>query len=344
VSSPERAPDRPADDAQTWALFLSLAAIWGSSFLFIRLALDDGVPPFTIVLFRAALGGLLLTGLLVLSGGRLRLDLATWRRMAILGLTNIVIPYALISWGQQYIPSGMASILNATVPLFTFLLATVVLHDEAFTLARIGGLLVGFAGVVLLALPSLGSAMDDARSVLAVEGMLAVALAGISYAIAAVYTRRRLTGRPLVKTADGSLRPPTAHEIALGSTLVSLVVVSALALVLERPAGGLIHLPATPAAWFGVLWLGLLGTGLAYLLFFRILERWGATRTTLVTYILPVVAITLGFVFLGERLRPIELVGGALVIGGVVIVNGAQARRSRGQPAVAVDLDASPGS
>jgi drug/metabolite transporter (DMT)-like permease len=324
--------------------FLSLAAVWGSSFLFIKLALEDGVPPFTIVLFRAALGALLLAALMLLGGGRLRLDLATWRRMAVLGLTNIVIPYALISWGQQYIPSGMASILNAMVPLFTFLLATVVLRVEDFTPARVGGLVLGFAGVVLLALPSLGSAMDDAKGVIAVEGMLAVALAGVSYAVAAVYSRRRLTGQPLVRSADGSLRAPTAHEIALGSTLVGLVVVSALALVLERPAGGLIHLPATPAAWFGILWLGLLGTGLAYLLFFGILERWGATRTTLVTYVLPVVAITLGFVFLGERLRPIELVGGALVIGGVVLVNGVQAGRSRRQPAVAtIDLDASPG-
>src|SRR4029079_4838546 len=229
-------------------------------------------------------------------------------RMAILGVTNIVIPYALIAWGQQYIPSGMASIFNALVPLFTCVLAAVVLRIEALSLARVGGLGLGFLGVTLLALPNIGAAVEDAHAILAVEGRLALAVAPASCAAAAVYTRRRLTGQALVATSDGGLRPPSAHEIALGSTLVALAVVSVLAIGLERPTGGLVHLPTGAAGWFGMLWLGALGTGVAYLLFFSILERWGATRATLVTYVLPVVAITLGFAFLGERLRPIELV------------------------------------
>lgn len=328
--SPPPPSDRTASDAQTWALFLALAAIWGSSFLFIKLLLGEGVPPFTIVFYRTLLGSLLLGGLLLLSGGRLRFSLDVWRRMAILGTTNIVIPYALIAWGQQYIPSGMASILNALVPLFTFVLAAVVLRIEAMTLTRVCGLGLGFLGVTLLALPSIGAAVEDAHAVLAVEGMLAVALAALSYAAAAVYSRRRLTGQPVVATAEGGLRPPSAQEIALGSTLVGLAIVTLLALLLERPSGGLVHLPGSAAGWFGMLWLGALGTGLAYLLFFNILERWGATRATLVTYVLPVIAIALGFIFLGERLRPIEILGAVLVIGGVVLVNGVRVRRASG--------------
>jgi drug/metabolite transporter (DMT)-like permease len=324
-------------------LFLSLAAIWGSSFLFVRLLLEDGIPPLTIVLYRTVLGVMFLGLLLVPVGGGLRFDLRTWRRMAILGVTNIVIPYALISWGQQYIPTAMASILNALVPIFAFLLAAVVVRDEEISPARLGGLAVGFVGVVLLALPSLGAAIEDAQAVLAVEGMLAVALAAFSYAAAAVYSRRRLTGHPLVAEPDGTFRPPTALETALGSTLVGLIVVTVPALVLERPDDGLVHLPVTAAGWVGIVWLGAFGTGLAYVLFFAILGRWGATRTTLVTYILPLVAITLGFVFLGERLRPIELAGSALVIGGVVLVNGIPRRRPLMRATgAATDLDAGP--
>jgi drug/metabolite transporter (DMT)-like permease len=253
VSPPSRPLPQPAGEARTWALFLTLAAIWGSSFLLIKLLLQDGVPPLTIALYRTLFATLFLGLVLGLTGGRLRLGLTAWRRMGFLGVTNIVIPYALIAWGQQYIPSGMASILNALVPIFTFILAALVLHIEALTVTRTAGLIVGFGGVVLLALPSLGAAIEDADGVLAVEGMLAVAVAGISYATAAVYTRRRLSGQPLVAAADGSLRPPTAHEIALSSTLMGLVVVAVLALLLDRPQGGLVHVPTSPGGWFGML-------------------------------------------------------------------------------------------
>jgi drug/metabolite transporter (DMT)-like permease len=268
--------------------------------------------------------------------------------LAFLGLTNIVIPYLLIAWGQQYISTGMASILNALVPIFTFVLAAGVFHDEPVTRLRVGGLVLGFVGVVLLALPSLGAAVDDTGAVLALQGMLTVAAAGVSYAVAAVYTRRRLTTQPLVRASDGTWRPPTPLELALGSTLIALLVVAVLALALERPAEGLLHLPVSFASWFGLLWLGALGSGLAYLVFYAVLERWGPTRTTLVTYVIPVVAISLGFIFLGERLRPLELLGAAVVIGGVVLVNGAVGLRGAGRkanvPPASADLDVRAGS
>jgi len=295
------------NDTQTWVMFLTLAGIWGSSFMFIKFGLDAGVAPLTIV---SLLGVVLLA-----RGGRLPLQWDVWKRMTFLGATNIVVPFALIAWGQQYIPTGMASILNAMVPLFTIVLAAIALADEHITAAKLSGLGIGFVGVVVLTLPSLGAAQADEDAVLAVVGMLAVALAAIFYAVASVYTRRRLTGHAIIEEPDGTLRAPLPVEISMGSTVSAFIMITLLALVFERSGGGFLALPDSSLGWFAVIWLG------AYLLFFRVIERWGATRTTLVTYIIPIVAIALGFFVLGERLRPLELAGAALIIAGVVLVN-----------------------
>ncbi len=302
-------------------MFLSLAAIWGSSFLFIRVGLDEGIAPMTIVSQRTFFASLLLGAVLLARGGRLPLQWNVWKRMTFMGVTNIVVPFALIAWGQQYIPSGLASILNAMVPLFTILLAAVALADEHITAAKLAGLGIGFGGVILLALPSVDAARVDEDALLALAGMLAVALAAVFYAVASVYTRRRLSGHAIVRLPDGSRRAPTPAEISFGSAFSAFLIITVMAVVFERPAGGLYALPASGAGWLAMIWLGALGTGVAYLLFFRLIERWGATRTTLVTYVIPVVAIALGFIFLGERLRPLELAGAALIIGGVVLVN-----------------------
>jgi drug/metabolite transporter (DMT)-like permease len=302
-------------------MFLTLAVIWGSSFMWITVALEDGLPPMTIVAWRALAACVLLVAVLVVRGGRLPLTLDLWKRMFVLGATNMVIPMALISWGQQFIPSGMASILNAMVPLFTILLAAVALADEHITAAKLGGLAVGFVGVVVLASPNLTAAGADEDAAAAVTGMLAVAGAGVFYAIASVYVRRRITGMPIVEQPDGSTRAPLPVEISLGTTATALLMITALAVVFERPADGVITVPGSVGAWVGVVWLGALGTGVAYLIFYRLIARWGATRTTLVTYVIPVVAIVVGYIFLGERLRPVELLGAALIIGGVVLVN-----------------------
>jgi drug/metabolite transporter (DMT)-like permease len=312
---------RSRNDTQTWAMFLLLAAIWGSSFLWIKIGLDEGVAPLTIVSMRTLFAGLLLAVVLVIRGGRLPLRWNIWKRMFFLGATNIVVPFALIAWGQQYIPSGMASILNAMVPLFTIMLAAVALADEHITAAKIAGLGIGFVGVIVLAWPSLEAAQGDEHAALALMGMLAVAGAAIFYAVASVYTRRRLTGMPIIEESDGTLRAPMPVEISLGSTVTAFIMITVLAVIFERPAGGLYLLPQSGLGWVSMIWLGALGTAVAYLLFFRIIERWGATRTTLVTYVIPIVAIALGFIVLGERLRPLELVGAALIIAGVVLVN-----------------------
>lgn len=308
-------------------MFLSLAVIWGSSFMWITVALEDGLPPMTVVAWRALAACLLLVAVLLYRGGRLPLRWSLWKRMVVLGATNMVIPMALISWGQQFIPSGMASVLNAMVPLFTIVLAAVALADEHVTAAKLGGLGVGFVGVVVLASPNLGAAGADEDAAAAVAGMLAVAGAGFFYALASVYVRRRITGMPIVEQPDGSTRAPLPVEIALGTTVSAVILITVLAVLFERPESGLIVVPASVGGWVGVVWLGALGTGVAYLIFYRLIARWGATRTTLVTYVIPIVAIAVGDVFLDERLRPIEFVGAALIIGGVILVTGKRGQK-----------------
>ncbi len=332
--------DTSSDDARSWAMFLSLAAIWGSSFMWITVALEDGIPPMTIVAWRALAACVLLVGVLLYRRGRLPFRWNLWKRMFALGALNMVVPMALISWGQQFIPSGMASILNATVPLFTIVLAATLLADEHITLAKLSGLAVGFLGVIVLASPNLSAAGADEDAAAAVVGMAAVAVAGFFYAVASVYVRRRITGMPIVEQPDGSTRAPLPVEISLGTTATALLMITALAVIFERPDGGLLTVPQTVGAWVGVIWLGALGTGVAYLIFYRLIVRWGATRTTLVTYVIPLVAIVVGYVFLDERLRPIELVGAGLVIGGVILVNANVGQRplfERSHPASDID-------
>lgn len=311
---------RSGSEAQTWGLFLLLSFIWGSSYLFIKIGLDEGMTPFTLVAIRAVLGTVFLGLVVRWKGARLPRAAKTWLFMGLVGVTNIVIPYVLITWGELHISSGMAGVLTAMVPLYTVLLAAVVLRDEPVTPARATGLAIGFGGVIVLAIPSLLDGGGD-DGVASLGGMMAVALAALSYSVAVVSTRKRLSGKPVMTEADGTMRAPTALEIAFGQVFIGMLIITPLAIIFERPGGGLLALPETAAALIAIVWLGLAGTGVAYLLYFAIIGRWGATRATLITYVMPVVAIILGFVVLGERLQPIEIVGAVLIIGGVVLVN-----------------------
>lgn len=326
AAAPAAPPTAARSDVRVWLFFIGLALSWGSSFVFIKIALDDGLPPLTLVTFRLLIATAFLLLLLRVSGGRLPRAPEAIGRAARMSLFNVVIPFVLIAWGAQHIPSALAAILNGTVPLFSIVLAALLLHDEPITLNRLAGLLLGFAGAVVLASPNLGST-DGSDATLALLGELAVLLGSVAYAMGAVYARRSITGRPLIDEPDGSRRVGTPLEIAAIQSLLALPVVVVLALVLERPEGGLIMLPPTLEAWVSVAWLGLIGSGVAYLFFFRIVRAWGATRTTMVTYVIPVVGIVLGVLLLGESLHPLEVAGAALVIAGVVLANSARGRR-----------------
>ncbi|HUR32918.1 MAG TPA: DMT family transporter [Vicinamibacterales bacterium] len=285
-----------------WGMFGLLGLIWGSSFLWIKVALGDapghGFAPLLLVTFRLLFGLAGLLALLAARGLSLPRDRPTLRACAIVGLVNTALPFALITWGETRIASGMAAILNGTVPLFTIVIAHFALHDEPITPARSLGLIAGFAGVVLLMSRGLGSALGS------VWGQLAVVSAAISYAGAAAYTRRSLRGlSPLVQAC-------TTLLFAAAYLVVAVV-------VLERP----VALPSAPLAWLATAWLGLLGSCVAYLLYFSLINAWGATRASLVTYVFPVVGLLLGIIVLGEPTDWRLLAGTAMVVAGIVIVN-----------------------
>ncbi|HXG39995.1 MAG TPA: EamA family transporter [Candidatus Limnocylindrales bacterium] len=306
-----------------WVLFGLLGFFWGSSYLFIKIGVAT-LPPLTLVTGRLAIGCLLLATVVRLAGEALPRDPRTYGHLVVMAVLNIVVPFSLITWGEQSIDSALAAILNATVPLFTIVFAALVLHDEPITVNRLAGLAVGFAGVVLLVGPGAGGASGAPVHASSGGGELLgeAALIGssISYAAGNVYARRMVRGlRPMVT--------------ALFQVAFALLLSGLLAAVFEAPW----TVRPAPEAVLAVVWLGLLGSGLAYLIFFRLLRDWGSTRTSLVAYLLPIVGIVLGVGVAGERIEPSTLVGTALVIGGVALVNarfGARRLFGRAAPAV----------
>lgn len=334
---------RPAPALTIWFVFLGLAFIWGSSFLFIKIGLDHGLPPLWLVTWRVWIAVAVLGVVLRLTGARLPRGPRAIAVVVVMGVINVAIPFALIAWGEQFIPSALASILNGLVPLFTIVIAAAVLVDEPITLNRLVGLLIGFAGAVLLVLhgfdtPTTRAALTPGAPP-AVLGELAIVVACISYAGGIVWARAYISNRPLVVLPDGTRRAMRPVEIALVQCLTAAVLVLVLALALEPPTPGTITvgpavLPADAAAWLAVVWLGGLGSGVAYLLYFRLIAAWDATRTALVTYIMPIVGIALGVMVLGEQVEVREILGAILIIGGIALVNShLGARRLAGRTA-----------
>lgn len=298
-----------------WVLFILLGAIWGSSFLWIKIALEE-IGPFALVALRLLFGVLGLLVAVLLWRPSLPSRRWLWVGLGMLGVTNTALPFVLISWGEQHIDSSVASILNGAVPLFTLVIAHLFLRDERITLRKAIGLLTGFGGVVLLVGRDVGyGAGRDA-----VLGQLAVLVAAISYASSSVFARRNLHEVSPILQAFASL--------AVADTVVWLAVP-----VFESPFG----LPALPLTWLALVWLGLLGTCVAYILYFYLLQSIGATRATMVTYVIPVVGVVLGVIFLHERLDWFLGGGAALVIAGIGIVN----TRKR-QPVTPQEQPASP--
>jgi drug/metabolite transporter (DMT)-like permease len=277
-----------------WALLLLLALLWGGSFFFGKVALA-AVPPLTLVVLRTGLAALALIAVLAATGRKLPSSLAAWRGFLVMGLLNNAIPFALINWGQTRIDSGLAAILNATTPLFTVILAHLVTSDEKLTRNRVAGVVLGFAGVVVMIGPA---ALGGAEL-----GKLAVLAAAASYACAGLYGRRL-----------GKLAPVTA---ACGMLVAATLIMLPLALVLDRPA-----LPAGAVIWEAVGALALFSTALAYIVYFRILATAGATNLLLVTFLIPVSALLLGGIVLGERPDATAFAGMALIFLGLVAVDG----------------------
>jgi drug/metabolite transporter (DMT)-like permease len=221
-----------------------------------------------------------------------------------MSVVNIVIPFALITWAELTVPSSLAAVLTGTVPLFVIVIAALFLRDEPITVNRLVGLGVGFAGVVVLTNPS-GIGVDGTA-----VAQLAVLAAAVSYAVGGVYSRRFVSGLPPII--------PAFTQVALAFAISSV-----LALVFEQPFG----LEYSAAAMGSLIWLGVFGSGLVYLIYFRLLRTWGATRTSLVAYVMPVVGIVLGVAVAGESIDARIIGGTVLVIAGVALVNSRYGRR-----------------
>jgi drug/metabolite transporter (DMT)-like permease len=287
-----------------WLIFLALGFMWGSSYLFIKLAVDS-FGTFTLIALRLLIGAALLWVVVRASRTPLPRERRTYGHLLVMALVNIALPFTLITWSEQSVDSALAAILNSTVPLFVLVLAPLFLPEEPIRLNGLVGLAIGFAGVLVLVSPGLADAGGDPLGELALIG------SSLAYAAGNIYSRRNVRGlAPLV---------PAVFQVTF-----ALLIVGTLALVLERPWE-----TATPdaQAWFSVIWLGILGSGLAYLAYFRLLSRWGATRTSLVAYLLPVVGIVLGVLVLSEPVDASLLGGTALVILGVALINGRWGRR-----------------
>lgn len=281
-----------------WLLFATLGFAWGSSYLWIKIGVES-LPPFTLIAARLAVAALLLGVVLRLTRLALPRERRVYGHLLVMATVNIALPFFLIAWGEQSIDSALASILNSTVPLFTIVLAALALHDEAITVNRLVGLVVGFGGVVLLTSRNLSGAGDSS-----LWGELAIVGSSISYAVGAVYARRNVRGlSPMI---------PAFFQV-----FFALLITGFVALLLEHPW----ELSPSPGAGAAILWLGLLGSGLAYPIFFRLLRSWGPTRTSLVAYVLPVVGIGLGVIVLRESVDARVLGGTALIVGGVALVN-----------------------
>jgi drug/metabolite transporter (DMT)-like permease len=283
-------------------MLLLLAFLWGGSFLFMRLAVQVW-PPFTVVLSRVVLASALLWLLAGLAGHRLPLGRPVLLACLGMALFNSLIPFSLIAWAQQSIPSSLASVVNAATPVFAALMAHLATEDERLTRPRFGGVLLGLAGVAVLAGPAALGIEGGAEF----PGILAGLGACFSYALAVVWGRRfrRLGVAPLAAAA--------------GQTSACILLVLPLALITDAPW----HLPwPDRPTLLAILALGLVSTGLAYALFFRVLAEGGATNTALVTQLVPVMAILLGAGVLGEALLPRHLAGMALIACGFALLDG----------------------
>lgn len=295
-------------DAFDWVMLITLATVWGGSFLFNAILVAE-LPVITIVAIRVTVAALALWGFVRVTGRKIPTSPQVWGALLILGVLNNAIPFSLIVQGQTQITSGLASILNATTPLFTILVAGFFLTDERFSVLRVLGVVVGFSGVILMVGPEALSGLgDDFWAQLCALG------AALSYGFASVFGRRfrELRVDPVM--------------VATGQVTMSSLVLWPIALWIDGPQDIMGLSFNAAASMFG---LAVLCTSFAYILYFRILERAGATNISLVTFLVPISAIILGVLVLGERIFTKEIMGMTLIGMGLAIIDGRLFQRLR---------------
>jgi len=281
-----------------WFVFIILGLIWSSSFLWIKIGVQE-IGPMALVAFRMLFGAL--TAIII--GIYLKVtwprDWKTWWIFAILGPTSLAIPIFFISWGEQTIDSAVASVLNATTPLFTIVIAHFLLQDDKMTVPKVLGLLIGFAGVIILLSKDFVAGAQNS-----VIGQAAVILASLFYAGSSVYARK------VTQHVDGVVR----GAMPLITSTIFMWVVGPLT---EKP----FEFPFLSLTWIAILWLGILGSGLAVIMLYYLIHEIGPTRASMVTYLFPVGGVILGVIFLNEQLSWQLVAGTLLIIASLAVVN-----------------------
>ncbi len=298
-------PINTSMDLRDWVMLITLSMLWGGSFFFVGVAVAD-LPPLTIVTLRVGLAALTLWCIALTAGLRPPNRPGIWAAFLGMGLLNNVIPFTLIVWGQTQIASGLASILNAATPLFTVVVAGILLPDERATPLKLVGVVIGFAGVMVM----IGlHAVTGSNSLLA---QIAIIAATVSYAFAGVYGRRfkAMAISPMITAA--------------GQVTASALVLTPITLVVDGVPD---IAQSSPETWGATVGLAVLSTAAAYVLYFKILESAGATNLLMVTLLIPVSAVVLGSLVLSETLETIHFVGMALITLGLSAVDGRLWRR-----------------
>jgi drug/metabolite transporter (DMT)-like permease len=276
--------------------FLLLGLMWGGSFMFIKVEVDAGIHPVHVALLRCVVGGATLFAILLLTRDRLP-ERGVWKHLAVMAVLSNTLPFVLFAYGETEVSSLLAGIINATVPLLTLMFSLALLPDERPTAQKLLGIAVGFAGVVVVLTPWEGLGAGSLLGALACLG------ATVCYGLSFPYLRRHLTGRPETGVAI------SATQVAIGGVML-------------LPFAFLGSLPEqTPGleVWLSILALGALGTGVAYVLMFNIVQEAGAQTGSMITYLVPVFAVILGVAVLGEEISWHEPAGGAVILAGVAI-------------------------
>lgn len=285
-------------DERDWSRLVFLSVLWGGTFFFTGVALKE-LPPLTLVFIRLSIATLILLPVLWVNRIRFPVGIAGWWPYAVMALINNVIPFSLLVMGQTYIPSGMAAVVNATTPVFTVLVAAA-FGEERLILRRVAGVVLGLCGVIILK----GYEFDiGSRQSIGIALCLG---ATTCFGFSALWAKRKLAGAPPIGAATFQL---------LSGALMMLVLSS----VFDRPWQ--LHMPG-PATWLAVLGLASLSTALAFILFFQIIERSGASNVMLVTLLVPLSAILLGYFFLGERIEAREIVGALVIASALLVIDG----------------------
>jgi drug/metabolite transporter (DMT)-like permease len=285
---------------KNWLMFIAAGVIWGSSFLLIKNGVQE-LTPLQLVSGRLGFSALAYAAAMIVLRKRIPSDNKSRLYLMLLGITNTAIPFLFITWAEQRIDSGLAGVLNATVPLFSIVIAHLTIHDDKFTTGKIAGLITGFIGIVLL-----WSRSIDPTHANPIEGLVAMLVATFCYASSAVIIRLKLR----------HVDPITTGGVTM---FVGGFVVIMLTLLFERPLPIIANLSTDVK--LAVVTLAFLNTFVANTLYLSLIKSWGASRSTMVTYLMPPISVVLGAVFGQERIDLLLVIGAAFIVGGVALAN-----------------------